>query len=51
MVLQPLVELPPSDGAKETGMRDGSCADTRRVSGGALHAREGSRLIETHCAF
>ena len=31
MVLQPLVELLPSDDAKETGMRDGSCADARRV--------------------
>jgi len=31
MVLQPLVESLPSDGAKESGICDGSCADTRRV--------------------
>ena len=31
MVLQPLVEQPPSDDAKETGIRDGGCGDARRV--------------------
>ena len=31
MILQPLVEQPPSDDAKETGIRDGGCGDARRV--------------------